>query len=89
METIRTFHVRTRYLGPTNSRGARVKATTASGLAVTVSWDHALNSTENHEAAFRAMLAKSGNAVAGVVYANGGFDDGFAFMAPTCDAATA
>ncbi len=49
----------TKYLGPTNTRGSRVKATCNAG-SVTVSWDHALNIDENHEAAFRALVDKLG-----------------------------
>lgn len=49
----------TKYLGPTNTRGSRVKATCNAG-SVTVSWDYALNIDENHEAAFRALATKLG-----------------------------
>ncbi len=37
----------TKYLCPTNTRGARVKAECAA-LTVTLSYDHALNMEENH-----------------------------------------
>jgi hypothetical protein len=49
--------IMTRYLGPSNVRGARVKATAAAG-SVTLSWDHALNSDANHLAAARALADK-------------------------------
>lgn len=49
----------TRYLGPTDRRGARVKATAAAG-SVTVSWDHALDQAANHAAAAQALAAKFG-----------------------------
>ena len=32
--------IRTRYLGPTNTRGARIKATSASGQSATVGRDY-------------------------------------------------
>lgn len=55
--------IETKYLGPTNSRGARVKAT-CQAKSATVSWDYALNSQGNHEAAALAlvhsMIAKGG-----------------------------
>lgn len=51
--------ITTKYLGPTNYRGARVKATCEAG-SVTVSWDHALGSEENHDAACRALALKLG-----------------------------
>lgn len=46
----------TKYLGPTNSRPARISATADAGRVV-VSWDHALDIDGNHEAAAR-MLAE-------------------------------
>ena len=51
--------ITTRYLGPTNTRGARVKATCEAGTH-TVSWDYALSSFENHAAAARALVALLG-----------------------------
>jgi hypothetical protein len=47
----------TKYLGPTNHRGARVKATAQAG-SVTVEWDHALSVDENHDRAADAFVAK-------------------------------
>lgn len=56
METTRgVFGVFTRYLGPTQHRGARVKATAPSGRSITVAWDYALDVAHNHEAAARAL----------------------------------
>ena len=48
----------TRYLGATNFRDSRVKATSASGLTLTLSWDHALDVDANHIAAARALATK-------------------------------
>lgn len=54
--------VETAFHGPTDSRGARVKAWTVGGgkrgTTVTLSWDHALDSSENHERAARALVVK-------------------------------
>jgi hypothetical protein len=51
----------TRYLGPTNTRGSRVVATHKRDSETTwrkvLSWDHALDSAENHRAAAEALLA--------------------------------
>lgn len=47
--------IETRYLGPTNVRGSRVKATAAAG-SLTTDWDDALNSEQNH---LRAALMLS------------------------------
>lgn len=40
--------ISTKYLGPTNFRGSRIKAKTSSGLSKTYEWDHRLDSRENH-----------------------------------------
>ena len=49
----------TRYLGPTNTKGSRIKAS-ARGLSVTVPLDYALDLVERHEKAARELLAKLG-----------------------------
>jgi hypothetical protein len=47
----------TKYLGPTNTRGARVKATAQRG-SVTVPWDYALDAPGNHRVACMAALVE-------------------------------
>ena len=42
--------IRTRYLGPTDTRGSRVRATCV-GRSVVVPWDHGTDSHGNHRAA--------------------------------------
>lgn len=49
----------TKYYGPTNTRGARIRATCEAG-SLTVSWDYALGVAENYEAACNALLKKLG-----------------------------
>lgn len=49
----------TRYLGPTDHRGARVKASAQAG-SVTVSWDDALDTDQNHERAAMALAKRYG-----------------------------
>jgi hypothetical protein len=49
----------TKYIGPTNHRGARVKATCQAG-SVVIPYDYALGTYENHDAAARALLEKLG-----------------------------
>jgi len=44
----------TKFLGPTNYRGSRVKATAQAG-SITLEWDHALNPDKNHLAAATAL----------------------------------
>lgn len=50
----------TKYIGPTNYRDSRVKAYTESGRSITIPWDDALNSEENHNAAALALQTKMG-----------------------------
>jgi hypothetical protein len=55
--------IRTKYLPATNTRGSRIKATLGRpGLApsVTLHYDHALNSEQNHARAMEALCAKRG-----------------------------
>lgn len=51
--------IETRYIGPTDHRGARVKALAEAGT-VTVPWDDGLDSVDNHNAAARALVVKLG-----------------------------
>jgi hypothetical protein len=50
----------TKYLGATNLRGSRVKATAEAGPSITVHWDDALDVDENHAAAAKALARKLG-----------------------------
>ena len=54
-----TQALETRYLGPTNTKGGRIKATAWAG-SVTVPYDHALDTQDNHRAAANALIAKMG-----------------------------
>jgi hypothetical protein len=47
--------ITTKYLGPTNTRCARIKATCGNGGTITVSYDHALDGRDNHDAAAKAL----------------------------------
>lgn len=51
--------IQTKYMGPTNTRGSRIKATAAAG-SITVGYDHALDVEGNHVAAAKALCAKLG-----------------------------
>jgi hypothetical protein len=51
--------IETRHLGPTNSHGAKVKATAAAG-SLTLTWDHSLDREANHRAAAEALALKYG-----------------------------
>jgi hypothetical protein len=47
----------TKFLGPTNFRGSRVKASAEAG-SITLSWDYRKNIDDNHVAAARALAEK-------------------------------
>ena len=66
----------TRYLGPTNVRGSRVKATAEAG-SVTLSWDNALDSYANHSKAAEALANKFDW---GGVWYGGGTAEGYVFV---------
>lgn len=66
----------TRHLCPTNTRGARVKATAEAG-SVTLHWDYALDSYENHIKACEALIARLN--WSGVWY-GGGTSAGYVFV---------
>lgn len=51
--------ITTKFLGPTNVRGSRVKAEAEAG-SLTLNWDHALNSEANHTKAAEALVRKLG-----------------------------
>jgi len=51
--------IETKYLGPTNFRGARIKASAQAG-SLTVGWDHALNVDANHARAAKMLAEKFG-----------------------------
>jgi hypothetical protein len=51
--------IKTKYLGPSNVRGARVKASSDAG-SVTLPWNHALGIEDNHAAAAKVLAEKWG-----------------------------
>lgn len=57
--TFITQAIETRYLGPTNTKGGRIKATAAAG-SVTIGYDHALNTEGAHKAAALTLIDKMG-----------------------------
>jgi hypothetical protein len=75
----------TKFHGPTNVRGSRVSARAEAGK-ITLSWDHALNSDQNHITAAEALVEKlgwSGHWVGGSIPGTSGYvfvqDDGDGF----------
>ena len=49
--------ITTKFIPCTNAKCSRVKASCERGN-ITISWDHALNSSENHEKAVKELLTK-------------------------------
>ena len=49
--------IKTRFVGPTNTKGSRVKASCDAGT-VTLSWDYSVGSEGNHQKAAMALLNK-------------------------------
>jgi len=52
--------IRTRYSGPTDTRGSRFTATDSDGNRVTISYDYSLNADANHEKAAYSLMRKMG-----------------------------
>lgn len=50
--------IHTKYLGPSNTRGARIKAYLSDGRSVTISYPHELDSEQAHLRAAQACAAK-------------------------------
>lgn len=50
--------ITTKYIPATNFRGSRVKATTASGQSIILSWADNLDTEENHDRAAIALCRK-------------------------------
>ena len=78
-----TQAIMTRYIGPSNSRGSRIKAT-AWGGSVTVAYNDADNSEKNHARAAQALCAKMGWHQTGWV--GGGTPDGRGWCYVAADA---
>lgn len=69
--------ITTRYVGPTDTKGGRIIATTESGIRHTIGYPHELSSELGHRKAAEELAAKlnwSGRLVAG------GMKHGYAFV---------
>ena len=68
----------TKYFGPTNCRGSRIKAYTSNkGQSVTIPYDYTLDGEALHRKAAQALMDKMGwpNELVG-----GGIESGYAFV---------
>ena len=61
----------TRYLGPTDCRGTRIVADAGKGARLTMPYDHALNTNENHAEAAKALCLKMGWDKVQAIYSGG------------------
>jgi hypothetical protein len=50
--------IETKYIGPTNSRGSRVKATDSNKNTITINWSSEFGLEQNHTNAALALLKK-------------------------------
>jgi hypothetical protein len=50
--------IQTKYINPTNTRGARIAATSASGRRIVISWDDAADTDTNHKIAAARLAEK-------------------------------
>jgi hypothetical protein len=50
--------ITTKYIGATNTRGSRVKATSGGGLTLTIPYDHSLDTFDAHLKAAVALARK-------------------------------
>jgi hypothetical protein len=74
--------IQTKYLGPTNTKGARIKAFTCNGHSAIIDYDYALNDELLHFEAVKALKEKYKLSwdISEMTY--GGIKDGYAFTFP-------
>ena len=74
--------IQTKFIAPTNTKGARIKAYTSSGFSATISYPYASGSELSHFEAVKAMIKKhqlDWN-LSGMTY--GGTENGYVFCFP-------
>lgn len=69
--------IMTKYIGPTNYRGSRIKAYTCNGHTLTISYDYGLSDEERHKQAAEQLRDKQ-NWKGELI--GGGTKDGYAFV---------
>jgi hypothetical protein len=50
--------ITTKYINPTNHNGARIKATSSSGISMTRSYEYGMSTEENHEEVAMALAER-------------------------------
>lgn len=71
--------IETKYLGPTDYRGSRIKAYTTNGQQLTIPYPHEFSGAECHAVAARALARKMDWTNAGDLV-SGATRDGYAFV---------
>jgi hypothetical protein len=71
--------ITTRYIGPTNTKGSRIKAMSRRGNGV-VEYDSALDSIGNHEKAATTLAQQYFPALTGFISAESPSTDGYTFI---------
>jgi hypothetical protein len=74
--------IQTKFIAPTNTRGARIKAYTSSGFSATISYPHASGSESSHFEAVKEMIKKHQLDwdLSGMTF--GGVENGYVFCFP-------
>ena len=67
----------TKYIGPTNYRGSRIKATDTDGNSITISYDHSLN---HDQAYLKAAIALCNKMKWKTNLIGGGIQNGYVFV---------
>lgn len=71
--------IRTKYLGPTDHKGSRIKASIGPD-AVILPYDHALSGSGNHKTAAHALATKLGLEGSWARYTDHATGDGYVFV---------
>ena len=68
--------ITTKYLGPTDTKGSRIKAS-CEAWSIAIYYDHEFSASENHDSACKALLSKlewRGD------YIGGGYSNGYIYV---------
>lgn len=77
--------IETRFIAPASVKGARIKAIASGGAFITLSWDDALNTDANHDAAAHALILKMGWNDRGIWHSGGLKDGGNVYVCAQTD----
>jgi hypothetical protein len=74
--------IQTKFIAPTNTRGARIKAYTSSGFSATISYPYASGNESSHFEAVKELVNKNQLDwdLSGMTY--GGVENGYVFCFP-------